>query len=111
MAVRSTQKKPPQTHTMITIIVIQVDVVMGVLGGCFCSSTGGAAALDGGSSKTARVRSLYGSGAASGRKSVLELDQSTCQQLGDVVRSGGKNHYCDRRLSPKILDFDPELDR
>jgi hypothetical protein len=48
MAVRSTQKNPPQTHTITAIIVIQVDVVMGVLrpaGGllcCSCSSIGGA---------------------------------------------------------------------
>ena len=64
MAVRRTHEKPPQTHTITTIIVIQVDVVMGVLrpagglGGCFCSSIGGAATPDGGSGETARVRSL-----------------------------------------------------
>ena len=73
MAVSSTQEKPPQTHTITTIIVIQVDAVTGCSSALRAASEvlffavfGGAAAPFGGSGETARVRSLEGVGRASG---------------------------------------------
>ena len=117
MAVRSTQEKPPQTHSITTIIVIQADVVMGVLrptgglGGCFCSSIGGAAAPRWRVRRNGPRKVARGEWGCKRRKLVLQPNQDPRQQRGKVVRSGRVHHGRDRRLQPEILHLDPELDR
>ena len=43
--------------------------------------------------------------------SVLQRDQNARQQLGEIVRAGGKHRGRDGRIGTEILNSDPELDR